>query len=81
MLVVMTKWGNRVWNPTLAVAIGVSILAMTFTPCAGGQSEIERRAGREARLSGMRSEIVRLESEVAELRSRERGVIGELERV
>jgi len=81
MLVAMRKWRKRAGAAMFVAAIGASILATTFAVRADGQSAIERRAGREARLNGMRSEIGRLEAELADLRSRERGVIGELERV
>ena len=63
---------------TALIALG---LLTASTDLAPAQSDIERRVGREDRLSGMRAEISRLEREVQELRSRESGVLGELDQV
>jgi septal ring factor EnvC (AmiA/AmiB activator) len=81
MLVAMRKSAIHASRQKIACAIGLPVLAFALATQAAEQSNLERRAGREERLSGMRSEISRLESEVRELQSREKGLLGEIERV
>jgi septal ring factor EnvC (AmiA/AmiB activator) len=79
MLVAMR---NRTRTARATAVTTLFVLALSSAARADdGASSFERRAERRARLENMRGEIARLESEVDELRGRERGVLGELERI
>lgn len=65
----------------LLVVLALGCLAAVIAGLPAREPQPGPSGEREARLRAIRSEIVRLEGEVSDLRARERGVLGELERL
>jgi septal ring factor EnvC (AmiA/AmiB activator) len=74
----VTMLSQRDRMVSLDMALFVLLLLVLLAPPASGS---ERDLDRGARLQSMRVEMERLEGELAGLRERERGVLGELERL